>query len=60
MTHIVRTTKRPWEEIEVGDAEYLDLRRQGLLAPDTKPPATPQATPKTTPSTTGAGTTKES
>lgn len=27
----VRTTMRPHEEIEVEDAEFLDLERQGLL-----------------------------
>ena len=27
----VRTTKQPWLEIEVDDAEHLDLTRQGLL-----------------------------
>lgn len=31
MTHIVRTTMRPWLEIEVGDAEHTDLQRQNLL-----------------------------
>jgi hypothetical protein len=36
MTHIVRTTKCPWQEIEVGDAEYLDLKRQGLLVEETE------------------------
>ncbi|MEU1443116.1 hypothetical protein [Streptomyces mirabilis] len=34
MTHTIRTTKRPWEEIEVDDAEYLDLLRDGLIATD--------------------------
>jgi hypothetical protein len=33
----VRTTMRPDEEIEVGDAEYLDLKRQGLLVDDDTP-----------------------
>lgn len=33
----IRMTMRPWLEIEVDDAEYLDLKRQGLLVetPDT-------------------------
>ncbi len=30
----VRTTFRPDEELEVGPAEYLDLKRQGLLVED--------------------------
>lgn len=30
----VRTTMQPWREIEVSDAEYLDLSRQGLLIED--------------------------
>jgi hypothetical protein len=33
----VRTTMRPDVEIEVGDAEYLDLKRQGLLVGDNTP-----------------------
>lgn len=33
----VRTTMRPHEEIEVSDAELLDLQRQGLLVEDEKP-----------------------
>lgn len=39
----VRTTKCPWQEIEVDDAEYLDLQRQGLLVDDTPAPETPAA-----------------
>jgi hypothetical protein len=30
---------RPHDPIEVEDAEYLDLQRQGLLLPDPQPPA---------------------
>jgi hypothetical protein len=59
--HTVRTTKRPWEEIEVGDAEFLDLQRQGLLAEDDEPP-TPDPGPATTKKAappTGASQTKE-
>jgi hypothetical protein len=39
----VRTTMRPDLEIEVGDAEYLDLYRQGLLLhpPKTDPAQQP-------------------
>lgn len=39
----VRTTMQPDREIEVGDADYLDLKRQGLLVedePENVPPAT--------------------
>jgi hypothetical protein len=44
MTHRVRTTRRPWEEIEVDDAQYLDLKRQGLLAEETAAESVPPAT----------------
>ncbi len=27
----VRTKMRPWEELDVDEAEYTDLKRQGLL-----------------------------
>ncbi len=30
----VRTTMRPWEEVEVSDESYTDLQRQGLLVQD--------------------------
>lgn len=45
---IVRTTIQPHVELEVGDAEYLDLQRQGLLiedAPATPPAAAPAKSP---------------
>ncbi|MFI8351327.1 hypothetical protein [Streptomyces sp. NPDC085596] len=51
MTHRIRTTKCPWQELEVADAEYLDLKRQGLLLEDPDPApqaATPTAPKKTT------------
>ncbi|MFD4596720.1 hypothetical protein ACFWPQ_01680 [Streptomyces sp. NPDC058464] len=54
MTHTVRTTMRPDQEIEVGDADYLDLHRQGLLIeenPAPEPPAAPAQPEKKTPST---------
>lgn len=38
--HTVRTTMRPDLEIQVGDAELLDLQRNGLLHEE---PAAPQA-----------------
>lgn len=44
MTHAVRTTMQPDREIEVGDAEYLDLTRQALLVeapPEKKPRRAP-------------------
>ncbi|MFD4830136.1 hypothetical protein ACFWPV_09815 [Streptomyces uncialis] len=34
----VRTTLHPATPIEVGDAEYLDLKRQGLLIEEAPPP----------------------
>lgn len=44
----VRTTMRPDQTIDVDDAEYLDLQRQGLLVEETAqeevPPATAAAT----------------
>lgn len=43
----VRTTMQPHVELEVGDAEYLDLQRQGLLLEDT-PAAAPAAAPAKT------------
>ncbi|WP_225825595.1 hypothetical protein [Streptomyces naphthomycinicus] len=51
----VRTTMRPDQEIEVDDAEYLDLQRQGLLVeedataevpPATAAPTAPEAPPQ--------------
>lgn len=49
----VRTTMQPDQEIEVGDAEYLDLQRQGLLVDDDgvepDPPATAAPTPPVNP-----------
>lgn len=63
----VRTTMQPDREIEVDDAEYLDLQRQGLLVGDDGTPPAPQtaagaptttpapAAPKKTTSTGGAG-----
>lgn len=64
MTHKVRTTMQPDRELEVDDAEYLDLQRQGLLVGDdgTPPPpqtaagapATTTAQPKKTPGPAGS------
>lgn len=43
--HTVRTTMQPDREIEVGDADYLDLKRQGLLVEDAPEPAPAAALP---------------
>lgn len=64
MSHLIRTTMRPWEEIEVSDADYLDMQRQGLIhtpapAPPVPAPAVRQAAPKKSPAAPVAGTTKE-
>lgn len=54
---IVRTTMRPDQPIEVDDADYLDLKRQGLLvdepapAPQTTAAASPAAPDKKSSST---------
>lgn len=54
MNHTVRTTMRPDQEIEVGDAEYTDLQRQGLLLEDpAPPPASPPAVKKAASSAAG-------
>lgn len=49
----VRTTMQPDQPIEVGEVEYLDLKRQGLLVDDdsdqTVPPATAAPAPLTNP-----------
>lgn len=44
--HLISVTMRPHEKIEVDDAEYLDLQRQGLIAEDETPDAE-KAEPKT-------------
>lgn len=47
MTRKVRTTIQPHKEIEVGDAEYTDLERGGLLyEPPVEEPA-PRASKST-------------
>ncbi|MDQ3760974.1 MAG: hypothetical protein M3460_04545 [Actinomycetota bacterium] len=40
MTHKVRTTMQPDVELEVDDAEYTDLKRQGVLVEDNDDDAT--------------------
>ena len=42
----VRTTIQPHVDVEVDDAEYLDLERQGLLVDST--PSAPAAAPAKT------------
>jgi hypothetical protein len=56
----VRTTMQPYREIEVDDADYLDLQRQGLLVEDEPAPtpasavAAPTATLKKTAGSAGS------
>lgn len=47
----VRTTMQPDQVIEVGDAELLDLKRQGLLVGEPEPAqvSAPAATPSAVP-----------
>lgn len=46
MTYRISTTMRPDQVVEVGDTEYLDLKRQGLIARDhTRPTAAPTPPP---------------
>lgn len=56
----VRTTMQPDREIEVGDADYLDLKRQGLLLEDPPAPQPAPAAPAVTKKTVQASTSKES
>jgi len=44
VSHLIRTTMQPHLQVEVGDAEYLDLQRQGLLIEDPAP-TTPAPAP---------------
>lgn len=41
--HTITTTIRPDEQITVADDEYLDLKRQGLIAKDDAPEEKPAA-----------------
>lgn len=49
MTHFVRTTIQPHKEIEVGDAEFTDLSRAGLIyqPPAPEPPKTKRSSRST-------------
>jgi hypothetical protein len=63
MTHTVRTTMRPDQELEVDDSEYAQLKADGLLVEEAAAPEAPAAAPaapvkKTT--TSGTTGTKES
>jgi hypothetical protein len=40
----VRTSIQPHVDLEVGDAEYLDLKRQGLLIEDAETPTDTERT----------------
>ncbi|TXJ78631.1 hypothetical protein E2C11_16625 [Streptomyces lavendulae] len=42
MTHTITTTMQPDKQIEVSDTEYLDLKRQGLIATGGDPQPTPE------------------
>lgn len=44
MKRTIRTTMRPHEEIEVDEAEFLDLSRQGLIHEEVHP-GSPESTP---------------
>ena len=39
MTHLISTTMRPDQVVEVEDTEYVDLERQGLVLVDHTEPA---------------------
>jgi hypothetical protein len=56
--HTVRTTMQPDREIEVDDADYLDLKRQGLLVEDPAPE--PQPAPAVAPAPVKKAASKES
>jgi hypothetical protein len=43
---MIRTVFRPWEELEVSEAEAAAMARQGLLVPDAPEEVKPMATPK--------------
>lgn len=45
MTHTVRTTMRPDQELEVDDSEYAQLKADGLLVEDAAAPEAPAAVP---------------
>jgi hypothetical protein len=56
--HLITTTMQPDKQIEVGDAEYLDLKRDGLIAVDHAEQAAPPA-PATTKKAAQSATSKE-
>ena len=58
MTRLIATTMQPDKPIEVEDAEYLDLSRQGLILIDfteQAEAAAPATTKKATPATSKEG-----
>ena len=55
----IRTTMQPWQEVEVSDAEYLDLFRQGLLVDPPKTDPADQPSVKKTGSGVPTTTSKE-
>jgi hypothetical protein len=59
MTHTVRTTMRPDQELEVDDSEYAQLKADGLLVEDAAAPEAPAVPVKKT-TTTGTAGNKES
>ena len=62
MKRTVRTTMRPDQTVEVDDAEYLDLKRQGLLVEEahTTVPSAPAVTASPVKKQSGAAGSKES
>ena len=58
MTHTVRTTMRPDQELIVDDSEYAQLKADGLLAEESAAPEVPAVPAKKT--TPGAAGSKES
>ena len=58
MTHTIATTMQPDKPIEVDDAEYTDLMRQGLVLVDHTEQAA-AAAPATTKKAAPSATTKE-
>lgn len=58
MTHLISTTMQPDKPLEVEDTEYLDLKRQGLIAVDHTEQAA-AAAPATTKKAAASAATKE-
>ena len=58
MTHLISTTMRPDQVVEVEDTEYVDLERQGLVLVDHTEQAE-AAAPATTKKAAATATNKE-